>query len=131
VGPRALADLAERDPDAAGLVARARDALRRIRSSPAYRSGALAAALDEAALRRIEWSVVQAALRLSGDGERARLTAEVARLDELAGTAAELVAPPSPGAAPSVSRLSDDLDRASLITAEIRRFAHGDRESTE
>ncbi|HEY3501615.1 MAG TPA: hypothetical protein VGN37_02375 [Actinocatenispora sp.] len=127
VSARALADLAERDPAAAALVARTQETVRRIRASP----GALAAALDEAALRRIEWSVAEAALRLADDAERERLAAEVARLDELVRTAAELDVPRPSGAEPSVARLTDDLDRASLIATEIRRFAGSDRKSTD
>ncbi|GAA4211727.1 hypothetical protein [Actinocatenispora rupis] len=128
VSAGSLAELAARDPAAGDLVAQAQAAVERIRCAA---PGTPAAAVDGVALRRIEWSVVEAARAPADDAGRARLAAEVTRLTELAESAGGHGVEPAPDGTAPVSRLADELDRAGLIATEMRRFAHGDKETTD
>ena len=118
--------LAALPPELGALVARAQRSADRIRGTAAFAGSALAGVIDAEALDRIEWSVVREALRRAETGatDPGDLTARVDRLEGLADTTARIDA-----ALTASSRdveppdgLSDELDRAADVAADVERY---------
>ncbi|HEV2088513.1 MAG TPA: hypothetical protein VGR21_09390 [Cryptosporangiaceae bacterium] len=116
----ALAARARQDPHLGEVLSRTQRAAARIRASAAYQAGALAAAIDGAALDQAEWTVVSTAYR---DGVRADLLGHVDQLEELADTAERIQPavsqPPHPPEPTAADGLADALDRANATAAAI------------